>query len=134
MENSRNTKQKQHILDILQESKRAMSINEIHSKCIIQYPKIAKSTIYRNIDNLLKLNRIDKYYINDNESYYKIKINSSEHKHYVICEECKKMFDLPSCPIHEIESYMEQDGFTITDHYIQIFGQCKDCSGKKKKE
>lgn len=134
MDNTRNTKQKQHILDILWASKRAMSINEIYTNSIEMFPKIAKSTIYRNIDSLLKQDRIDKYYLGENETFYKIKTTSTEHKHYVICEDCKKMFDLPVCPIHDIESLMKQDGFTVTDHYIQISGHCSECSNKKKRE
>jgi Fe2+ or Zn2+ uptake regulation protein len=41
------------------------------------------------------------------------------------------MFDLPLCPIHEIEDAMKKEGFSISDHYIQISGTCKDCLKKK---
>lgn len=127
MENTRNTKQKQHILNILGTAKRPMSINEIYTCCIESYPKIAKSTIYRNIDSLIKQNLIDKYYFDDNEICYQIKNHETEHKHYVICNSCKKIFDLPLCPIHDIQSSLSTYGFEVTDHYIQISGKCKDC-------
>ena len=113
MEQSRNTKQKQLILNILKESPKPMSINDIYQRIIVDLPTIAKSTIYRNIDNLIKQNLIDKYYLSDNELFYQIKENSHEHKHYVICDDCKKMFDLPLCPIHEIENAMKEEGFLI---------------------
>jgi Fe2+ or Zn2+ uptake regulation protein len=101
MESQRNTKQKQIILAILRESDRPLSINEIYSQVVNKLPKIAKSTIYRNIDSLLSQNLIDKYHLNDNEIFYRIKASSSEHKHFVICDDCKKVFDLPACPIHD---------------------------------
>ncbi|GAA4295130.1 Fur family transcriptional regulator [Anaerocolumna aminovalerica] len=131
MEQKRNTKQRQLILDILTNSSRPMSINDIYQKIIHEIPTIAKSTIYRNIDSLLNQNLIDKYYLNDNELFYQIKDNTNHHKHYVICDSCKKMFDLPLCPIHEIEDVMKKEGFSISDHYIQISGTCKDCLKKK---
>jgi len=131
MEQKRNTKQKQFILDILTKSSRPMSINDIYQKIVIELPTIAKSTIYRNIDSLLSQNLIVKYYLNDNELFYQIKDNNHDHKHYVICDSCKKMFDLPLCPIHEIEDAMKKEGFSISDHYIQISGTCKDCLKKK---
>lgn len=131
MEHKRNTKQKQLILDILTNSSRPMSINDIYQKIVIELPTIAKSTIYRNIDSLLNQNLIVKYYLNDNELFYQIKDNNHDHKHYVICDSCKKMFDLPLCPIHEIEDAMKKEGFSISDHYIQISGTCKDCLKKK---
>jgi Fur family transcriptional regulator, ferric uptake regulator len=131
MENSRNTKQKQLILDILTNSSRPMSINDIYQKVALVIPTIAKSTIYRNIDTLIKQNLIDKYFLNDNELFYQIKGTSHEHNHYVICDCCKRIFNLPLCPIHEIEHAMEKEGFTISEHYIQISGTCKDCMKNK---
>ncbi len=128
MESQRNTKQKQLLLAILKEADRPMSINEIYTQVVIQLPKIAKSTIYRNIDSLLSQNLIDKYHLNDNEIFYRIKADSNEHKHFVICDDCKKVFDLPSCPIHALENAMEEEGFIIKDHQIQISGICKSCS------
>jgi len=132
MELGRNTKQKQLILTILKESNKPMSINEIYSKVVEKLPKIAKSTIYRNIDTLLNQNLIDKYHLNDSEVFYRIKADSHEHKHIVICEDCNRVFDLPSCPIHEIENTMEEEGFIIKKHQIQITGVCKDCYLKNK--
>lgn len=133
MVNARNTKQKQLILSILKESNRPMSINEIYAQVVLSLPKIAKSTIYRNIDALLDQNLIDKYHLNDNEIFYRIKANSSEHKHFVICDDCKKVFDLPTCPIHDLENAMEEEGFIIKDHQIQISGICKACAKNKMK-
>ena len=130
MENSRNTKQKQLILTILRETDRPMSINEIYLQVIKLLPKIAKSTIYRNIDTLLSQNLIDKYHYNDNEVFYRIKADSNEHKHFILCDDCKQVFDLPSCPIHEIEHLLEEEGFIIKDHLIQITGTCKNCAIK----
>lgn len=131
MMNGRNTKQKQIILSILKESDRPMSINEIYIQVVHSLPKIAKSTIYRNIDQLLSQNLIDKYHLNDNEIFYKIKANSQDHKHFIICDDCKKVFDLPSCPIHDLENAMEEKGFIIKDHQIQINGICKACAKNK---
>lgn len=132
MDSQRNTKQKKFILSILQDADRPMSINEIYSQAVITLPKIAKSTIYRNIDSLLNQNLIDKYHLNDNEIFYRIKADQHEHKHYVICDDCKKVFDLPSCPIHALENAMEEEGFIIKDHQIQISGVCKACSKTKR--
>lgn len=134
MEQTRNTKQKQILLSILKNSNKPMSINEIYT-CVKEFiPNIAKSTIYRNIDALMKQDLIDKYYLSDNELFYKIKTNTHEHKHYVICDSCKRMFDLPVCPIHDIEHMLLQEGFTITEHYIQISGICKECIKQQKEK
>lgn len=127
MEIPRNTKQRQLILAILTSADKPMSINEIYQNVILTLPTIAKSTIYRNIAALLKQNLIDKYYFSDNEVFYRIKSHSYEHKHYVLCNECKSVFKLPSCPIHDLENAMEEEGFVIQKHQFQITGICKNC-------
>ncbi len=134
MDGQRNTRQRQLILTLLKNADRPISINELYSQVVLTLPKIAKSTIYRNIDSLLSQNLIDKYYLNDNEIFYRIKADSSEHKHYVICDNCKKMFYLPTCPIHQLEDAMEKEGFIIKDHQIQITGICKSCSKSQNKQ
>lgn len=127
MANVRNTKQRQLILSLLKETDKPMSINELHSQLVKELPKIAKSTIYRNIDSLLAQNLIDKYYLNDNEVFYRFKSDHKEHKHFVICDQCNQIFDLPTCPIHQLEDAMEEEGFIIKQHQIQISGICKNC-------
>ncbi len=131
MANGRNTKQKIVILAILKEADRPMSINEIYAQVVLNLPKIAKSTIYRNIDQLLNQNLIDKYHLNDNEIFYRIKANTHEHKHFIICDDCKKVFDLPTCPIQDLENSMAERGFIIKDHHIQINGICQTCANNK---
>jgi Fe2+ or Zn2+ uptake regulation protein len=131
MDSQRNTRQKQLILTILREADRPISINEVYSQVVLSLPTIAKSTIYRNIDSLLSQNLIDKYHFNNNEVFYRIKTDTNEHKHVVICDDCKKVFDLPSCPIHALEDAMEEEGFIIKEHQIQINGICKTCAKKK---
>lgn len=111
-----------------------MSINEVYQSVKELVPNIAKSTIYRNIDALIQQDLIDKYYLSDTELFYKIKNHTHEHKHYVICDECKHMFHLPICPIHEIERHISDEGFTITSHYIQISGICKTCKQQKENQ
>lgn len=123
----RNTKQRKHIISILKGSERPMSINEIYNAIINELPQIAKSTIYRNIDQLLEQNLIEKHHFNDNEVFYLYRGKESEHTHFIICDECKRIYNLPSCPIREIEDSIEAEGFIIKDHQIHITGICKSC-------
>lgn len=130
MSNGRNTKQKQLILSILKDAERPLSINDIYNRMVSEIPRIAKSTIYRNIDMLLSQNMIEKYYLNDNEVFYKYKNDKNEHIHYIICDNCKKIYTLPTCPIKELEEAIKAEGFIIKDHQIQITGLCKNCANK----
>ena len=103
-------------------------INDIYNKIIDKLPRIAKSTIYRNIDQLTSLNLIEKFHFDENEIFYLYKGNDQEHSHFIVCHECKKFYTLPSCPIRELEDSIEAEGFIIKDHKFQISGICKNCS------
>lgn len=128
MSNGRNTKQKQLIMTILKEANRPISINEIYNIIVHHIPRIAKSTIYRNIDQLLSQNLIEKFYFNDNEVFYKFRTEQHEHTHFIICDDCKSIYNLPICPIKEIKNSIEAEGFIIKDHQVQITGICKNCA------
>jgi Ferric uptake regulator family. len=132
MSNGRNTKQKQLILSILKEADCPLSINDIYNKIVLELPHIAKSTIYRNIDLLLDQNMIEKYHLNDNEVFYKYKTDKNHHTHFMICDNCKKIYYIPVCPIKDLEAAMEAEGFIIKDHQIQITGICKNCAAHHK--
>ena len=82
MQKVRNTRQRQVIMSILKEADRPLSINEIYNLIIDKLPRIAKSTIYRNIDLLLEQNLIEKYYFNDNEVFYRFKEDKNNHTHF----------------------------------------------------
>ncbi|MDI9509311.1 MAG: transcriptional repressor [Clostridiales bacterium] len=130
MQSTRNTRQRKLIISILKEAHHPLSINEIYDRTTKELPRIAKSTIYRNIDQLLEQNLIDKYYFNDNEIFYRYKESHKDHTHYIICDECKKFHNLPTCPMVEVEEAIEAEGFIIKDHQIQIIGICKNCANK----
>lgn len=123
----RNTKQKKLLLKLLRESSRPMSISELHGLLQKEIPNIAKSTVYRNMDSLLGQELVDKYFLNDNEVFYKIKEDRNTHEHYLICVRCNKMYHLPHCPLHDLEGYIDEMGFEVQEHYIQISGVCREC-------
>ena len=53
MSAARNTKQKKLVLSLLKNSDRPLTAGEIYRLAIRRFPKIAKSTVYRNLDALV---------------------------------------------------------------------------------
>ena len=47
----------------------------------------------------------------------------------MICRDCHQMQDLPSCPLATLNV---GEGFTPTDHVVQVYGYCAACAGKHK--
>lgn len=109
------TRQRKEILGAIDKLGNNATISEI-----IKLVDIDKSTVYRNIDILIKNNIILKQVNYENKDYYVI---ASNHKHYVKCVKCFKIKELNNCPFDSINL----DGFDIINHSLKIEGICEDC-------
>lgn len=110
------TKQRLEILNLINELDDNATIKNITNKI-----KIDNSTMYRIIELLLEKNIIEKNINYNNEIYFKIREN---HIHYIKCIKCHKKEKIEICPIENIE----EKGFKILKHKIEIDGICNDCS------
>lgn len=109
------TRQRLEILNLINALDDNATTKNISSKM-----KIDNSTMYRIIELLLEKNIIEKNLNYDNEIYFKIKGN---HIHYIKCIKCHKKEKIEICPIENIE----EKGFKILNHKIEIDGICTDC-------
>lgn len=109
------TRQRLEILNLINTLDDNATIKNISSKM-----KIDNSTMYRIIELLLEKNIIEKNLNYDNKIYFKIKEN---HIHYIKCIKCHKKEKIEICPIENIE----EKGFKILNHKIEIDGICTDC-------
>ncbi len=113
--NLKQTKQRIEILKIIEK----LDINAT-KKNILKRTAIDKSTVYRTLETLLNNNIIETSINHKNELYYEIR---QEHKHYVKCIKCHKKEEINICPVNELE----QKGFKIITHKIEIDGICNNC-------
>lgn len=109
------TKQRLEILNLINELDDNATIKNIANKI-----KIDNSTMYRIVELLLEKNIIEKNINYNNEIYFKIREN---HIHYIRCIKCHKKEKIEICPIENIE----EKGFKILNHKIEIDGICNDC-------
>lgn len=125
MENYKKTKQRELILNIFNEVNKPISSEEIHEIISKQIDNLALSTIYRNINLLVKKSIITKIY-EDGIGKYILNINN--HNHILECNKCHKQIQLNTCPFEIIEKTVLKDtGFTIDDNSQIIKGYCKLC-------
>lgn len=122
----RNTKQRDLIINILNKAKKPLSANEILVRAKEKQPNIALTTIYRNLDALYSGDLIVRQRIDEKEYCYETK--KTEHSHYLVCKKCKKKIVLPGCPLKALESsIMEETGFHVISHSLELEGYCEDC-------
>lgn len=131
------TENKEAILRILISSNKPIGIPEILNQLSYKNLHPNKTTVYREIYNLEKLNIIKKVFINQESKLYEL--ISENHHHYIVCTKCNKVAEFE--PPIEIEENLKKfqkmlskkTGFKITDHSFEFFGICNNCNNKNNK-
>lgn len=132
MAETRNTKQKQLVFSLIENAKCPLTAGEIYGLASEQQPGIAKSTIYRNLEAMLKRGEVTRGLLKNGESFYSV-ADGHRHLHYMICKNCNRMLDIPKCPLSDMERDIdESSGFLVTDHTLQVYGYCNECRKNKK--
>lgn len=94
--------------------------------------KINFSTVYRNLEILVRHNIIEKINL-DGKAVYTL-FAKQHHRHHMICTSCRKSVPLPFCPLKKLENTLKKElnGFLPLEHRVEIYGYCKECRLSKK--
>jgi len=120
------TPQRIAVLKTVEESRTHLSIEMIHKKVKKYLPNVGLATVYRSLDSLIGLGLIEKVHLDDGCHSYTSTL--SGHRHALVCRECDQILEYEDCPLDRIkEQVSRKTGFRIDNHYLQLFGTCKDC-------
>ena len=126
------TKGRRAILQILFESNKELTAEDILYMCKNNEIFINQSTVYRALDLFCEKEIIDKFPLSDGIFAYSVKHET--HKHLVKCLICHKEIEVP-CPMKQVEAMVENEtGFVLTEHNLVMEGVCKECNKRKDKE
>ncbi len=128
------TKQRKKVYELLNEATEPMSAVQIYNS-VGQTDKgsYALSTIYRIMTTFEERGLVNKTtWMGDDTVVYEL--NRGGHKHYAVCLECHKRIPLEHCPFAHIHLEKETGDFTITGHKLELYGYCKECKAREKKE
>lgn len=127
------TKQRKKIIELLSGSNCPLTAEELFLQAKTEFPAIALTTIYRNLETLSKHQLVNKIMCSDGTAKYLFIKNPHFHTHFLVCICCKKTIPLEHCPIQSLESNISNEiGFQITGHHLEIYGYCKDCKNRQK--
>lgn len=115
----RNTKQKNLIYQIVDNSISHLDAYSIYKLCKKEMPNISLGTVYRNLSNLVSENKIKKIKIDSIDRYDK----NIFHYHF-ICRKCKSIIDISGDNFKDIKTI---DGNLVDDYEIKFKGICKKC-------
>jgi Fur family transcriptional regulator, ferric uptake regulator len=113
------------LLSVLFRDRDHRSAEELAQEIHAQAPAVNISTIYRNLDELVRLGVVDRSHLGSGPAAYHLA--STTHGH-LACEQCGAMTEVPSDLFHDItQTLASRYGFTANPHKFGVTGRCADC-------
>ena len=117
------------------ESRNPQTIDDLQKKL---ENKVAKSTLYRVLGDLKKINVLHEFTSPDNTTVVELLLHDDEHHHHLFCGDCGEIIDVglsnefEKLLSEEIKEIERKFNFQINDHRVEMFGTCTDqCSNCK---
>ncbi|WP_276956937.1 Fur family transcriptional regulator [Allomeiothermus silvanus] len=124
----RNTRQREAIRQVLQESGRPLSTREVLEAAKEKVPGLGIATVYRTLNSLLEEKEISAVELPGETPRYEVA--GKHHHHHFHCTVCGKVFEIENCP-GDLER-LAPPGFKAERHEIVLYGRCPECPPARK--
>ena len=94
--------------------------------------RVSRATLYNTIELLIESKLVRKHQFGKNQSQYEKSLISGQHDH-LICNKCSKVIEFCDPRIQNIKDTVENVlNFKISNHSLNLYGECKDenCQSK----
>ncbi len=89
---------------------------------------ISTATVYRILSEFEQHQIITRHNFGNDQGIYELNRNSEHHDH-LICVTCGKVIEFINPQIEELQLQIAaENNFIVSNHYLNIFGTCKDCN------
>ena len=117
------------VLEQLLKYKKPISIDSLLSSLNNQ---VAKSTLYRVLNDLKDINILHEFSTPDNQTVVELILEDHPHHHHLFCSDCGEIIDVEMATefenrlLKEIKRIEKKFNFVIEDHRLELFGKCTD--------
>jgi Fur family ferric uptake transcriptional regulator len=96
------------------------------------YANLGQVTVYRTLDMLRSLGLVRRLHHDDGCSSYAESGNG--HGHHILCRKCRNAVEFVGCEIEQVlSSAALQTGFEVSGHWLEVFGLCPECRGRRRR-
>ena len=117
------------VLEELLEIKSPITVDDLQKKL---KNKVAKSTLYRVLNDLKTINVLNEFTSPDNTVVVELVLEGDQHHHHLFCSDCGEIIDVELSTNFEIlldkefKKIEKKFNFIIEDHRVEMFGQCTE--------
>ena len=122
------SKRQEQILEILKNCDDELSGQELHRELIIGEKEMGLTTVYRNLQVLMKTGLIRSRHLPTGEVLY---TSVERDIHHLTCVQCGETSKIDGCPVKDIhEPKQVNKKFQLLFHTLEFFGLCQNCYQK----
>lgn len=121
----RSTRQRAAISAAIAQAERPLLPDEVLAAAQAAVPGMGIATVYRNLKQLAEDGELRTVLLPGENPRYEVAGHG--HHHHFQCRSCGRVFDVHACPGNLAR--LAPEGFTVEDHDLTLYGQCRDCSG-----
>ena len=120
------TKRQEQLLEELNKCDDELSGQELHRQLIIDGKSMGLTTVYRNLQVLIKHGLIRSRHLPTGEVLY---TPVDRDIHHVTCVKCGETSKMEGCPVKDIHSSTKNSKkFQLLFHTLEYFGICQNCA------
>ena len=123
------TAQRQHVYDVLLETRDHPNAEEVFMRAKQTIPDISFATVYNCLDALVKCNLVRQVKLDRGATRFCPNMN--DHFHFS-CDECGEVFDIDSKDQAEAPLVTLPKGFILTRQEVSLRGVCSECVANTK--
>ena len=125
MKNTRYSKQRNRILEILKNTSTHPTASWIYNELVEEFPDLSLGTVYRNLNVLVEQGLVKR--IDFGSTFDRFEVCKQPHYHFV-CEKCNSVIDLNVAVDDTLNNKVEREtGIVPNSHRIEFFGICDRC-------
>ena len=119
------TKKQEHLLEALNNCDDELSGQELHRQLINKGISIGLTTVYRNLQIMIKHGLIRSRHLPTGEVLY---TPVDRDIHHLTCVQCGETSKMEGCPVKDIQTPKEtSQKFQLLFHTLEYFGICQNC-------
>lgn len=117
------------VVEVIAESPFILNPMEIYQQAARQYRGLGLVTVYRTLEKLEELGLVQRVHLEGGcHSYIAA---GSGHQHLLICTSCNRAVYFSGDDFDPLMAEVGSGlGFSIQDHWLQLFGTCNACQRK----
>jgi Fe2+ or Zn2+ uptake regulation protein len=121
------TRQRQLVLEILEESQEHLDVETIYERARERDRRIGLATVYRTLAILKEIGMVDEYQFGEDHSHFEVVQSDWPHYHFT-CMKCGRVVEFQSPQVMNMAHKLcESEGLQVLEVHLHFSGYCSQC-------